>query len=86
MPRKAGFKLVMPAICVAALFGVGVVLFRGEPIRWLPPLQPLLAMAIATPVAFAWTYFAEDRQRRFMMKALSKTCKVDLTKDTPQCA
>jgi adenylate cyclase len=72
LPRRAVAKLFVPVLCVALVLLVAMGLFKGETIRWLPPVGPLLAMAIATPLAFAWTYFAEDRQRRFMLKALSK--------------
>jgi adenylate cyclase len=71
-PRTAALKLMVPSLCIAALLLLVFALFRGNTIRWLQPLQPLLAIGIATPTAFAWTYFAEDRQRRFMLKALSK--------------
>jgi adenylate cyclase len=78
LPRRAVAKAAVPVLCVAGVLLVAVALFRGiggagaETIRWLPPVQPLLAMASATPAAFAWTYFAEDRQRRVMLRALSK--------------
>ena len=72
VPRKASLKLLMPAVTIALLFGIGIVLFRAEHIRWLPPAESLLVLLLATPTAFAYTYFAEDRQRRFMLKALSK--------------
>jgi adenylate cyclase len=71
-PRKAVFKLLAPLLGLAILFGVGIVLFRANDIRFLPPFESLIAIVIATPLAFTWTYFAEDRQRRFMLKALSK--------------
>jgi adenylate cyclase len=72
VPRKALLKMLAPALGAAVLFGIAIGLFRAGTIHWLPPVQPLLAMVLATPLAFAWTYFAEDRQRRFMLKALSK--------------
>ncbi len=73
IPRRASIKLLAPIAITLVLFIAALHLFRAnETIRWFPPLQPLLAILLATPCAFAWTYFAEDRQRRFMLKALSK--------------
>jgi adenylate cyclase len=54
------------------ILGVGILLFRQSHIRWLPPGESLLVLLLTTPAAFAYTFFAEDRQRRFMLKALSK--------------
>ena len=72
LPRRATSKLFGPILPAAAIVGIGILLFRSPNIRWLPPVSPLLAIAAASLGAFAWTYFAEDRQRRFMLKALSK--------------
>ena len=71
-PRPASLKVAAPVIVVLLLFAVGVQLFRGEPIFWLSPVRGLLAILIASPLAFGWTFFTEDRQRRFMLRALSK--------------
>ena len=65
-------KLLAALLAPILLLIAGVLLFRGDVIRWLPPVQSLVAILAAAPAAFAWTYFAEDRQRRFMLKALSK--------------
>jgi adenylate cyclase len=75
LPRRAAIKLLPPVLAVVALIGLGVWLFRGGSgggIVWLPPVQGLVTIALVTLGAFTWTYFAEDRQRRFMLKALSK--------------
>ncbi len=71
-PRKALVKILGPIVAVCGILGIGAMLFSGAEIRWLAPTGALLALAIATVLSFAWTYFAEDRQRRFMLKALSK--------------
>ncbi len=71
-PRKASLKLLFPAAATIVLLAVGILLFRKADIRWLPPGESLLALAFATPMAFSYTYLAEDRQRRFMLRALSK--------------
>jgi adenylate cyclase len=74
IPRRASLKVLTPILVLAALIGAGIWLFQQNTgtIIWLPPTTALLTIAFATLAAFAWTYFAEDRQRRFMLKALSK--------------
>jgi adenylate cyclase len=71
-PRRASLKMLGPLLAVAVILVAGVHGFVQPDIRWLSPTAPLLAIAIATVGAFSWTYFAEDRQRKFMLKALSK--------------
>ena len=71
-PRNAVFKLTAPTLLVVVLIGAGAVLFQRADIRWLPPAESLLVLFGATPIAFAYTYFVEDKQSRFMLKALSK--------------
>jgi adenylate cyclase len=71
-PRPAGWKILGPVLAITAILGFGAELFLRPEIQWLSPTGPLIAVAVATVAAFAWTYFAEDRQRRFMLKALSK--------------
>jgi adenylate cyclase len=71
-PRRALVKLLIPAASLALLLGMGVLLFRQLHIWWLPPARSLLALMIATPAGFAYTYFIEDRQSRFMLGALRK--------------
>jgi adenylate cyclase len=71
-PRRATLKMLGPILAISAILGVGAYLFTRPDIHWLAPTAPLLAIAIATIGAFSWTYFAEDRQRKFMLKALSK--------------
>jgi adenylate cyclase len=72
VPRRVTVKVLSPVLALAALIGLGLWLFQGKAITWLPPLQSLVTIALVTLGAFAWTYFSEDRQRRFMLKALSK--------------
>jgi len=71
-PRRVMAKILGPILAVAMVLGFGSWLFMRPEIRWLSSTGPLLAVAVATVAAFGWTYFAEDRQRRFMLKALSK--------------
>jgi len=71
-PRRASLKVAAPVIVTLLLFALAIHLFRAEPIRWLSPVSGLLAILISSPLAFGWTFFTEDRQRRFMLRALSK--------------
>jgi adenylate cyclase len=71
-PRRAWVKLLVPAVSLLLLLGIGVLLFRRLHIWWLPPGRSLLALMIATPSGFAYTYFIEDRQSQFMLSALKK--------------
>ncbi|HEY2587857.1 MAG TPA: adenylate/guanylate cyclase domain-containing protein [Tepidisphaeraceae bacterium] len=71
-PRRVGLKLALAAVVLAALIGTAAALFVGHQIRWLPLAAPLLAFLLATVGAFAWSYLAEGRQRRLVLKALSQ--------------
>jgi adenylate cyclase len=71
-PRAAMLKMLGPILSIAAILGSVAYLFTRPAIHWLPPTPALIAISISTIAAFAWTYFAEDRQRKFMLKALSK--------------
>lgn len=71
-PRQALLKVLAPILITIALFALCIFLFRAQNIRWMTPTPALLTILIASPLAFGWTYFTEDRQRRFMLKALSK--------------
>jgi adenylate cyclase len=72
LPRQATLKIIAPVMVAAVVLVLCIALFRGPAIQWLSPVRPLLAVACCAPLAFGFTYFAEDRQRRFMLKALSK--------------
>lgn len=71
-PRKVTLKAVLAALALAVLLAVAAGLFMGHQIRWLRLASPLLAFVLATVAAFAWSYLAEGRQRRFVLKALSQ--------------
>jgi adenylate cyclase len=71
-PRKVVWKLALAVVVVAALIAAGAGMFVGHEIRWLPLAAPLLAFLLATVGAFAWSYLAEGRQRRLVLKALSQ--------------
>jgi adenylate cyclase len=72
LPRRVPLKLVGPILGVLLLIVPGVALFRSTNIHWLPPGESLLVMILSTPLAFSYSVLLEDRQRRFVLKALSK--------------
>jgi adenylate cyclase len=72
LPRQVIFKVLAAALAAAALIGFAVLWFLGPSIHWLPLASPLLALLLAVVGAFAFTYFVEDRQRRFVLKALGQ--------------
>jgi class 3 adenylate cyclase len=71
-PRRTTLKLVAALAVVLVLILVAIAMFRAEQIRWVPLVTPLTALIIAIITAFAWSYLKEDRQRRFVVKALSQ--------------
>jgi adenylate cyclase len=71
-PRRVSLKLIFAAITFGLLFAVASGLFLGHRIRWLPLAAPTLALLLATIGAFAWSYLAEGRQRKLVLKALSQ--------------
>src|SRR5688500_9029328 len=72
IPRRITLKLLGGLLAAAAVVGLGVLLFSGARIYWLPLAVPLLAILLSTVGAFAWSYFTEDRQRRMILKALAQ--------------
>lgn len=71
-PRNVGFKITLATLAVVVLLLIAAGLFLAHQIRWLPLASPLLGFVLATIGAFAWSYLAEGRQRRFVLKALSQ--------------
>jgi adenylate cyclase len=70
-PRRTTLKIAAAMTSAALIVGIGIVLFRGKTIYWLPLAAPLLALLISTLGAFAWSYFTEGRQRLFISKAFA---------------
>lgn len=70
--RRVWLKILAPLAVAAAVLAGGALLFHGQLIRWLTPVDALGAVILATLGAFAWSWLMEDRQRRFMLKTLSK--------------
>jgi adenylate cyclase len=72
LPRNSIIKLLAPSVAVVVLLGLTITLFRQSSIHWLAPGESLLVILLSTPLAFSYSVLLEDRQRRFMLKALSK--------------
>jgi len=72
LPRSANVKVIVTAVAILIAIGLPVVLFQGQSIRFLPPAILLLTLAISTISGFIFSYQVEDRQRRFMVKALAR--------------
>lgn len=72
-PRRVSLKLFDAAVAATALLGVAILLFLGHRVYWLPLAAPLVALLLSTVGAFAWSYVAEDRQRRIIFRALSQS-------------
>ncbi|HET6252016.1 MAG TPA: adenylate/guanylate cyclase domain-containing protein [Tepidisphaeraceae bacterium] len=71
-PRRTTLKLAASLAVVLVLVLVAIAMFRAEQIRWVPLVTPLTALIATIITAFAWSYLKEDRQRRFVVKALSQ--------------
>lgn len=71
VPRRAWAKILLPMLVLAAAVAAAAMLFHGEPIRWLAPATMIAAGLLSTGGGLAWSYFIEDRQRRFFLKALA---------------
>lgn len=70
--RTAGLKIAAGLLTAPAVLALAWAMFRGEPIRFLPPAAPLLATVLATTGGVAWSYFGEQRRARFLLKALEQ--------------
>ena len=78
LPRRVTLKILFAAIAAALLVGFSITIFVGHNIHWLPMASPIVALLLATIGAFAWSYLTEDRQRRFVLKALSQYLSPDV--------
>jgi adenylate cyclase len=70
--QRTSLKLLASLLVMLVLFAVVVLLFRRPHIVWLPPVAPLMGTIISVVLALSWSYFAEDRQARFFLKALGQ--------------
>ncbi len=81
LPRHVSFKLTGAAMAAALLVGAALFLFARPQVRWLPMSTPLLALLLATVGAFAWSYLAEDRRRRVVLRALGQYVSPDVANE-----
>jgi adenylate cyclase len=72
VPRNASVKIVVTFVCILVAIVFPMSLFQGKTIHFLAPAMLLVTLAIATIAGFVFSYQIEDRQRRFMLKALSR--------------
>jgi len=84
LPRRGTLKALAPLLIAALLFALAAYLFIHPSIRWLSPVMPAAALLIATLIAFTWAYITEDKQRRFMLKALSKVVSPAIAQELAQ--
>jgi class 3 adenylate cyclase/CHASE2 domain-containing sensor protein len=71
-PRKTALKLATGLGVIAVLLLVSMSLFLRSEIVWLDPGVPILAAILSIILALGWSYFVEDRQSRFFIKALGQ--------------
>jgi len=71
-PRKATVKVAGGFAAMLLLAVLAGALFLNANIIWLPLASPLIALVVATVGAFGYAYLTEDRQRRFVVKALGQ--------------
>jgi adenylate cyclase len=72
LPRGIWLKLLLPLIIIIAIDVAMVLLFQRQNMVWLPPVSPLTAIVLSVVLSLSWSYFAEDRQARFLIKALGQ--------------
>ena len=71
-PRRTWLKLLVGLGVVGLLLLVSMNLFLRPQIDWLNPAVPLLAGVLSIILALGWSYFVEDRQARFFIRALGQ--------------
>ena len=81
IPRKTVWKVILAAVAAYLLAHGALIAFEQQHIHWLPLASPLTALGIAVVGAFAWSYLTEDRQRRFVLKALSQYVSPDVASE-----
>jgi adenylate cyclase len=71
-PRKTLLKLAVGLGVIALVLAVSMSLFLRSQIYWLDPAAPMLTAILSIIFALGWSYFVEDRQSRFFIKALGQ--------------
>jgi len=72
LPRRTWLKLLVGLGVVGLLLLLSMGLFLRPEIEWLDPAAPLLAVILSVILALGWSYFVEDRQARFFIRALGQ--------------
>ncbi|MGH7177255.1 MAG: CHASE2 domain-containing protein [Tepidisphaeraceae bacterium] len=70
LPQRTGLKIVLASTPFVALPVFSLILFRRN--VFIPPASLLLSMFLSTAATAAWIYAAQERQRRFILKALAQ--------------
>ncbi len=71
-PRRLWIKFGLGLLILAAVILPARFLFLRPEIRWLDPSGPLIGAVCAIVLSLGWSYFAEDRQARFFLRALGQ--------------
>jgi adenylate cyclase len=71
-PRRLWVKFGFGLLILATIILPARFLFLQPNIRWLDPSGPLLGAVCAIVLSLGWSYFAEDRQARFFLRALGQ--------------
>jgi adenylate cyclase len=72
IPRAVWKKMLLGLASAFAPLGASSALFRRNDILWLPPTAMMVAGLVAMTGVLCWSYFVEDREHRFFLRALSQ--------------
>jgi len=72
LPRAAYLKLILGIAPIAAIIAISAAYFHRLNIFWLPPSAAIASGLLALTAALCWSYFLEDRQQKFFLKALAQ--------------
>jgi adenylate cyclase len=79
-PRSTWAKIGLGLVAVIACVGIGLLLFIGSSILWLPMAVPILASVLGIVGGFAHSFLTEDKARRHMTKALESYVSPQVTR------
>jgi adenylate cyclase len=71
-PRRLWVKFGLGLLILTVVILPARFLFLQSDIRWLDPSGPLLGAVCAILLSLGWSYFTEDRQARFFLRALGQ--------------
>jgi adenylate cyclase len=72
LPRRIWVKTMLGVVVAGGIIACAIGLFRMPHILWMPVAAPLMAVAVSMVGGLSWSYVSEDRQRRYILKALSQ--------------